>query len=326
MIFKNQTENRKLKKLEYLAEIASLYYEYNLTQTQIAEKLFIDRSRVSRLINLAHKKGVVKIQINHYCERSYELESILKRTFDLTEAIVLNNLDNDYQTSKKQIGALAASYLEDTIRDGQTIGISWGPSISTTIDALNEKYYKNALVVQLVGGTSIPDSAFDISGVTQRLMNKIHAKAIYLNAPLFTNDIKLTESLKNQPMIAYALDHARHADLIITTIGDTGSQNFASFYPHVDDQFDLQELKKAGAVGFICAQAFDVNGKSIDSNFNRKVIGISPDDLKANKMVIVIAEGEVRAQALLAALNGGYPKVLITDQKCVSKMLQLMHK
>ena len=86
----------------------------------------------------------------------------------------------------------------------------------------------------------------------------------------------------------------------------------------------MQELKRNGAVGFICAQAFDKNGNSIDSDFNRKVIGISPDDLKSNKMVVVVLEGEQRAQALLAALRGGYPKVLITDQKCVSKMLQLM--
>lgn len=324
MIKFTNSENSKRKRLEYLAEIASLYYEYNLTQSQIAKKLYIDRSRVSRLITLAHKKGIVKININHYCERSYELENILKRTFQIDEALVINNLDNDHVKTLKQIGALAASYLDQIFKDGQTIGISWGPSISASVNALSQKHHRNSLVVQLVGGTSIPDSAYDISGVTQELINKIDAKAVYLNAPLFTNNRKLSEGLKNQPMIAYALDQARHADLIITTLGDVGTANFTSFFPSFEYQLDLQELKRNGAVGFICAQAFDKNGNSIDSDFNRKVIGISPDDLKSNKMVVVVLEGEQRAQALLAALRGGYPKVLITDQKCVSKMLQLM--
>ena len=320
------SENKRRKRLEYLAEIASLYYEYNLTQKQIADKLFIDRSRVSRLLNLAHKQGVVKIQINHFCERSYELENILKRTFKSKEALVLNNLRGDPSKSSRQLGALAASYLDAILKDGQMIGISWGPSIAATINSLDEKYYRNSMVVQLVGGTSTPNSAYDISGVTQKLVSKIHSKVIYLNAPLITNDLKLSEGLKNQPTIDYALNQARKADLIITTIGDIGTENFTSFYPHSDGLISLPELKKAGAVGFICAQAFDAQGGPIESDFNKKVIGISLDDLKSNETVIVIVEGEKRAQALLAALKGGYPKVLISDQKCVSKVLQMIHE
>lgn len=48
-----------------LAKVASLYYEQDLTQAEIAKRLNISRPQVSRLLAEGRQEGVVKITI-HY--------------------------------------------------------------------------------------------------------------------------------------------------------------------------------------------------------------------------------------------------------------------
>ena len=68
---------KELKKLSLLAEVACDYYERKLDQSEIAKRLCLSRTRVSRLLKEAADKGVVKITVNYrYSEynRHYELE------------------------------------------------------------------------------------------------------------------------------------------------------------------------------------------------------------------------------------------------------------
>lgn len=50
---------------ELLAQIATMYYENDFTQSQIAKKLHISRQTISNMLQEAKEKGIVKIIIQH---------------------------------------------------------------------------------------------------------------------------------------------------------------------------------------------------------------------------------------------------------------------
>ena len=82
---------KELMKLSLLAEIAGYYYERGMTQNEIADRLCISRTRVSRLLKEAQDKGIVSFSINYHYERHYILEDHLKSRYPLKEVRILNN-------------------------------------------------------------------------------------------------------------------------------------------------------------------------------------------------------------------------------------------
>lgn len=306
-----------------LAEIASMYYEQQLTQSEIADRLYISRSRISRLLQEAQQKGIVEITVNHVGDRSYEMEEMLKRCFNLKEAIVLNNLGLDYEQILVQMGKLAAGYLDEKIRNANRIGISWGRSIAATIDNLEGFHHKHLEIVQVIGGTLVQNPVIDIAGLTQKIVNKFNATGIYLNAPLYMEDVYGAESLRRQSVIAFALDKARSADIVISGIGSMGSDNIAYMWNGYHNEAELDRLLANGAAGFMCAQAFDINGVPIKTGFNERVIGISLSELKKVDTVVGISGGQQKAAAVLGALRGGYCNVLVTDRTCINEIARM---
>ena len=49
--------------MEQLLAVAKMYYEQGLTQQEIAEKVFLSRSHVSRMLKEARALGIVEIII-----------------------------------------------------------------------------------------------------------------------------------------------------------------------------------------------------------------------------------------------------------------------
>ncbi|MBC7252244.1 MAG: helix-turn-helix domain-containing protein, partial [Anaerolineae bacterium] len=73
---------------ELLAQVASLYYEENLTQSEIARRIGTSRSTISRLLREARANGVVEIIIHYPWKTVAELERELIERFRLRHARV----------------------------------------------------------------------------------------------------------------------------------------------------------------------------------------------------------------------------------------------
>jgi len=319
---KNNNQDKETYQLELLAEVASLYYEQDLTQKEIGDKLFISRSRVSRLLTAAKKRGVVTIAIHHAGERSFELERMLERKYRLDKAYVLNSNNLSYSDVLRLMGIFAAKYINNQVKNNHVIGITWGKSVSHTIAALNPNPSLKLEVVQAIGGTLVQNPIINIPSLLQTFMSKFDATAIYLNAPLYVDDPQTCVQLKAEPAIAYALEKARNADIILTGIGEASEETFQYMWFGFDINKELNQLLKAGVSGSICAQTYDINGTPVSSVFNSHVMGITLEELKTAKKVVAVSGGRRKAEAVLGALRGGYIDVLVTDSQCVNEMVR----
>jgi len=316
-------EQKKVRQLELLAEVASLYYEQDFSQDEIAEKFYISRSRVSRLLSQAKEKGIVTFSIRHTGERSYELEQMLKRKYQLKEAFVLNSNSFDYAQVLQLMGIFGANYINSQLKKNQVIGISWGKSIAQTIEALKPDNSLKLEIVQIIGGTLVQNPVIDIPALTHKMVEKFNATGIYLHAPLYMDNPDACCRLKEQTAIAFALNKARNADMIITGIGEVCQETFEYMFSGFNNNYELGLLQNSGAVGFMAAQAYDINGNICSPQFNSKVIGVTLEELKKAKNVVAVSGGKRKGAAVLGALRGGFMDVLVTDLQCVQEMVKL---
>ena len=89
---------------------------------------------------------------------------------------------------------------------------------------------------------------------------------------------------------------------------------------------DEEQLRKRGAVGDVCLRFFDAAGDPVESDLERRVIGISSDQLKRTPRRIGVAGGDRKHDAVVAAVRGGWVNVLITDEDTAEHLLRADEK
>jgi deoxyribonucleoside regulator len=315
MVIHNVQKSEKY--LNYLSEVAMLYYEQELTQMEIAEKLSVSRSKVSRLLSECKERKIVTFQVKKIGKRSYELEQILKRKYDLKGAFILNDI--------QLLGEYAASYLEDVLHSSTRIGMSWGRSVSSVVQNLSHVSRtdgpKDIIVIQVVGGILSDSYQGQQMEAVIGMVDKLNAKGYYLQAPLYFDDVDLKEAFVKQPMISRVINVAKSADILLTGIGDMNDDSFSYMWKNYGYENFLPKLKKNDGVGFICGQCYTSEGKPLSNIFNNHIVGINLDQVKRIPKVIAVAGGKQKTQAVLGALKGGYIDVLFTDRECVSEFI-----
>ena len=126
------SENRQ----DLLMRVASLYYEYDYSQQEIAERLQISRSNISRLLKEAKQKGLVEIRIRKRIMTFPAMEHEFHERFGLEHAMIVDGSDISYREQLSAAGQLAAWYLEETLRPRQVLAISWGTGVAAAVNAI----------------------------------------------------------------------------------------------------------------------------------------------------------------------------------------------
>lgn len=306
---------------DLLTRVASLYYEYDYSQQQIAEILKISRSNISRLLKEAKIKGLVEIRIHKRIPTAPVLEAEFCQRFGLQQAMIVDQRHSDYGERLSSAGQLAAWYLEEILRPNTVLGIAWGTGVASAVNALAMHPVLHIEVVQIIGSVGSVDPAIDGPELARVLANKLGGQHHYLPSPLFVDSQSTHDTFLEQPAIKNTFDHARQAKVALVGIGTT-EPKASSFLRagHLTER-QLQELRAQGAVGETSGFHFDINGQA-DFDINQRVIALNLSDLKRIPQVIAVACGLPKARAILGVLRGGYIKALATDSVTAAAVLE----
>ncbi len=307
---------------ELLAYVASLYYEQNWNQLRIAKTLGLSRSMISRLLSEAKQKKIVQISINWPVRTAKDLEERLVAEFGLRTARVLDVEHLPYPELLSRLGKLAALELISHLRDGMTIAVTWGATLWELIQALPARAYPRLRVVQCLGalGGSQP---CDSPAIVQRLAEALGARSYYLPAPLLVENEETCQQLLQERKIKEVLELARKADLLLVGIGATEAEVSSLKRSGYLSDKELNELRMAGAVGYICARYLDLDGRPVPTPFDRRTIGLTLEDIHRIPCVFAVAGGAPKAKAIHAALRSGLIDILVTDKVAASEALKI---
>ena len=84
---------------------------------------------------------------------------------------------------------------------------------------------------------------------------------------------------------------------------------------------ELADLQQQGAVGDINLRYFDGDGQPVDSDFDRRIIGLTLEDIQQIETVVGIAGGEAKFSAIEGAICGRLMDVLVTDDVTARRLL-----
>jgi DNA-binding transcriptional regulator LsrR (DeoR family) len=306
---------------EQLATRAAwLYFVAGLTQAQIGKKLGINRIRVNRLLAHAREQGMVQIRITGRLADCIELENRIKDRFGL-EQVTIVPTPPDPALVRHVIGAAAGSALAERLKDGMSVGVGWGRTLRLSLRSVPRRPLRRVSVVSLMGGLT-RGAAVNPHETASHLADLIDAQCYYIAAPALADSEATRDLLAQQPMIKDVFERLRKVDLVLVSAGGLAAD---STIHHVDliTTADARSLKKAGAVGDLCAHWLDVEGRLVDHPLNKRAVALSPLDLKSVPCVIVASGGADKIDILHGALKGGMVDILITDEATASGILAI---
>lgn len=305
-----------------LAAVANLYYNSELTQGQIAERLYTSRSRVSRMLKEARELGIVEISIREPWERNLEYEQNLKEAFCLKNVRVVSVKDLDREQGPQKIAEAASYYFDSIVKQGMVVGISWGNTLYRIVKCISTNNRKNipVTVVPIMGAANIKSPEKDAMDLAKDLASAYGGKYQYIYAPLFVNNKGLRDSLIQENNIKNVLELAAASDVILTSAGSIAYKTWSDYL----SQKTLEALAAKGAVGHIGGHFYDIYGRELDTSLVGRIIGIRAEDIRRCREVVCAAYGENKAEAILGALRGGFLNTLIVDEGCARKVLELL--
>jgi DNA-binding transcriptional regulator LsrR (DeoR family) len=305
-----------------LAKAARLYFIDDRSQDDVAAVLGTTRSNVSRMLKQARDLGIVEIRILDPTGRDQELEAALRDRFALADARVVEaGSDSDVLAA---VGQVAARWLDETLRDGQVVALSWGHTLQAVVRAVEGLSRRDVEVVQLVGGLSALDSAATGQELVHELSERMGARHRYLHAPALFGSAEALAMLLREQTIADALDVAKRADVAVVGIGTPGIGSSEALL----DALGLSPAERAdfdasGPVGDVCGRFYDLSGREVRSVVAERVLAVTLDDLRAIPTVAGVAAGADKATGILGALHGRFVDVLICDQAAARSVLTL---
>ncbi len=301
--------------------IAHWYYEMGLTQEEIGKRLQIPRQRVNQIVKNLVADGVVSIRINGLDQEFIRLESAIEERFGIRQALVAD-YDQTEAPLLHVLGSKAAEYLDDFIRDGNTIGISWGQTMGSTVNALRDTHKTDCSVIQLVGGMNISGNHTMVKPdeITRILAGKLHCGYQNLYAPAMFDSKLAKDLIMREDSILRVCEAMKRCDIAVMGIGEIHEDATVVQNGYINAN-QLEMLRAAGYVGDICFNRFDINGNWENGELSSLTLGIDPETLQNIPHVITVAGGVQKRDAILGALRTGCIDVLVIDSVTARSLL-----
>lgn len=298
---------------------AKLYYESHYSQQEICDKLGISRPTVSRLLQYAKDKGYVQIQVINPFEDENQLAEKLKEKFNLNQVFVTFAPVDKYSEIVKSITTCAAEYLDETVTDGDIIGVSWGVTLNALAQKIQSKNVTDVQVVQLKGGMSHSRTQTHAVETVNLFAQAYHSLPNYLHLPVVFDQKEVKDFVSEDRHIQRIIQLGKDTNIAVFTVGSAGSDSllFKLGYFNETETATLQEK----AVGDLCSRFIDADGNICNEAVNNRTVGIELADLKNKEQSVLVAGGDHKVNAITAALNGEYANILVTDQFTAKKLV-----
>lgn len=137
-----------------LVAAARLYYESNLTQAQIAQRLNVSRPSVSKMLARARELGIVHIEIRAGDEGKADLLQRLQSKYALAGGCVLTD-EQDELTH-------AMHYLMAETTADKSLALGWGYALGEVVLKATDcsSYTQDGMVYPLIGTANFPNKGY----------------------------------------------------------------------------------------------------------------------------------------------------------------------
>lgn len=301
-----------------VAWAAWLYYVDQLNQSDVANAMRVSRASVVNYLQEARERGLVVVDIDQQAFARTRISRTLMQRFGLDGATVIPDVETD--DPNRRIGEAAGRLLASIIEPGETIGVAWGRTVLSAAQSIPQTRRHVDLTVVQLSGSSLATTDFSPELCTSLMANRLGARCINLLAPAVVSSEELHDALMREPMLVNQFRMIAAASKVIFGIGDIGPQSTFA-HTEISESISIDRMLEKGAVGVIIGRFIDAGGKQVADPLDRRMVGISLDQLKATPVRICAAGGPRKVEAVRAGLVGGYATHLVTDMATARALL-----
>ncbi len=299
-----------------------MYHEYGLTQQEIAGRLGVSRSTISRALQRAEATGIVEIRVTVPLPELAQLESDLLGVYPALREVRVAALRAG-ESPRTATARATARIFEVLLAAGTpTIAVGWGRTLAEAATLIHTRSVRSSRLVDAIGHAHgiRGAAAMDVSSV---LGSAFSVEAVHVPAPALVRDEKVASGLLATAAVRHAIDLARGAEVTVISIGAVADDT-PLLATDLLSRAELGSLVERGAVGDLLGSFFSTTGETIAES-GAHWIGLGIEDLRLSKDVIAVAGGAGKLQAVKGAIATGVVDRLVTDEETARDLLNEAH-
>ena len=291
-----------------LIAAARLYYEEDLTQAQVAQRLGVSRPSVSKMLTRAKRLGIVRIEICAGDEGESNLLERLRTKYGLEGGCVLPAGSNPWPQTARYL-------LSETAAD-MTLGLGWGYALGEAAGKLekNRGHQQMGTALPLIGEAHFPHKGYHPDALALLWAEASGRTAYSLNCTAFPVSEEERAELEAKSDFQQLSGLWQQLDAAVVAI---------SGYPGVPDEGTATRfgdaLSRQRAVGSFLSYYYNERGEFISGN-NDFCMHIPMASLRRCRKLIGIGL-HAGVKALTGALATGLFTHLIIDEEQARSLL-----
>ncbi|MCC3144440.1 sugar-binding transcriptional regulator [Halanaerobium sp. Z-7514] len=216
---------------------------------------------------------------------------------------------------KVEIGRMASQLLKKEIKDGDILAVTGGTTLAQV--AAEMTYSPDPYDITVVPGRGGLGENVEIQAntIVAQIAKKLGGSYHLLHIPDNIAQENIHPLIK-EPSIQKTLEILKKANILIHGVGTAADMAARRGM----NQKEIKELLAAGAVGEAFGFYFNYQGEIV---YSTSSVGLNLSDLETIDKVIVVAGGENKAEAIIAAVSNVYQDILITDENTAKKIISL---
>lgn len=325
-------EARLLGDERFLRKVAYMYYEEGNSQEAIAELEYCSRQTVSKALQKARDRGIVRISIIPDLRTGYlrNLSRDVRVQLNLEDLVLVAgaNMNNvgvggHMEDVVTEIARAAADYLDQLLGDADLVAVSGGSTFMRNLvrHLKPSKVLPHMQVVATIGFVESRTSSGDANLIAYDLAEIYGANHLWFPCPAFMPGKEQVDNTRQLPLIKEAYDMMTRANIVVTGLWTPGTySDMIARGILTPDQ--VKAIAAYQPVADINHWVFNAGGECINELMNPFPYTLSGLEMPAlrdkirnsNTKVILVAGGSpAYIPAIRAVLRAGLANILITD-------------
>jgi DNA-binding transcriptional regulator LsrR (DeoR family) len=300
-----------------LIAAAELYYRDQLSQQEIAQRLGVSRSTVSRMLQLARDEGIVHIEIRRPSSQE-GLAEALRSALGLRRVVVVP------ASTRSGLQVLVAPALAEIARlelaPGDGLAVSWGSTIAEIARSPHFPRLHGVRLIPAVAAFDEMDGRFQTNELARLIATTSGADVSFLHSPAMPSP-RLRRTLLSDEETKRRLGLWDRLSAALVGIGPPTTEVETAPAHVLAAQGDL-----ARAAGDVVSRYFDIHGRPVPFENEKLLLGLSRDQLRNTGTVVGVAAGPGKGRSIVGASRAGLVHVVVTDATTAEAALECFER
>lgn len=247
-----------------------------------------------------------------------DLETRIRERYGLKQVMIVPGDSDISPHAKRELGRAGCSALRKVMGKDDIVAVTGGSTLAQVASQLTtQTSLKGNWFVPARGGLG-ESLDYQANTIASTMAKRTGAQYRLLHVPDHLSE-EAYQSLMQEPNIREIVDVIRHARIVIHGIGDAVVM---ARRRRVDESV-IESLNEEGALAEAFGYYFDRNGNVVH---RMPTAGLRLEDIMATEVVIAVAGGRSKGEAIAAVMRFGHDDILVTDEAAALEIAALLDK